>query len=346
MSIFHICCCKICYQFFLTKTVEVTLFLGGVLSSIALRSSSARDPHGSASNLIYQFHNLSTLWRSRSLSLDSIVHVYNLGEFSQPKSTGLLVCALLSRHTQQVFVLPYNMSFTSASFYGVLLNDDFTLSYMDAINESPDPCSQTEGSWYYPTHAGEPAPSFPILFPTPTSILERTSSIESSTSLESTTTFCSDSSDDLHHSLDGEEGDHDAQPAAAMDNAENKGCNVTRRTRGPNRRRPGSAYSELIVRSFVSSCMMEFYMDSYTVTKDKLPTEVRDALNQNYHGCCEVVVKRDNSTMQKHRFSNRHCSNLPQELQALLPSFTCPAFVVMHSSCRSAKYVSSLVITQ
>ena len=137
-------------NFFLTNTVEVSRFLGGVLSTIAPRSSAARDPHGSASNLIYQFHNLSTLWRSRSLRLDSVVHVYNLGGFSQPRSTGLLVCALLSRHTQQGFVLPYNMSFTSASFYGVLLNEDFTLSYMDAINESPDPCSQTEGSWKVP----------------------------------------------------------------------------------------------------------------------------------------------------------------------------------------------------
>ena len=84
------------------------------------------------------------------LNMDSIVHVYNLRGFSQPRSTGLLVWALLSHHTQQGFVLQYNMSFTSTSFYGILLNDDFTLSYMDAINESPDPCSQTEGSWKEP----------------------------------------------------------------------------------------------------------------------------------------------------------------------------------------------------
>ena len=55
----------------------------------------------------------------------------------------------------------------------------------------------------------------------------------------------------------------------------------------------------------------------------------------------EVVIKKDNFTVQKYQFSNRHCSNLLLELQAVLPSFTCPAFVAMHDSCRSAKYVSS-----
>lgn len=87
-------------------------------------------------------------------------------------------------------------------------------------------------------------------------------------------------------------------------------------------------------------------MDSCTVAKGKLPKEVQDALNRDYRNCCEVVVNKDSSTIQKHKFSNRHCTNLPQELQELLPSFTCPAFVAMHGLCRSAKYVSSPVITK
>ncbi|KAH9994344.1 hypothetical protein BJV74DRAFT_831601 [Russula compacta] len=186
---------------------------------------------------------------------------------------------------------------------------------MGALNESLDPCSQTEESWYHPPHTGEPEPFSPILFPTPTPILARTWSVESSTSLEPETTL-SGPSDDLRHSLNREEGDHDAQFSVAMCDAKDKRSNVRGCTRGPNRRRPGTGYSDLM---------------------DKLPKEVQDALNRNYRDCCEVVVKKDNSTMQKHRFSNRHCSNLPQELQELLPTFTCPAFVAMNSSCRSAK---------
>ncbi|KAH9995879.1 hypothetical protein BJV74DRAFT_950409 [Russula compacta] len=89
------------------------------------------------------------------------------------------------------------------------------------------------------------SPSFDS-FPTPAPTLARTSSVESSPSLESSSTLWSGPSDDLHHSLDREDGDHDAQPAVAMGDAENKGCNVTRCTRGPNRRHPGTGYDELM----------------------------------------------------------------------------------------------------
>ncbi|KAH9980714.1 hypothetical protein BJV74DRAFT_855554, partial [Russula compacta] len=159
-------------------------------------------------------------------------------------------------------------------------------------------------------NTGELEPFFPILFPTPTSILARTSNLESYSLLQSALTLSSGPSDDLRHSLSREDGDHDAQFAVAMGDAEDKRSNVKGRTRGPNRRRPGTGYSDLM--------------------------EVQDALNRNYRNCCEVVVKRDNSTMQKHRFSNRHCNNLPEELSAVC-LITCPAFVAMHDSCRSAK---------
>ena len=143
------------------------------------------------------------------------------------------------------------MSFTATSFY-----------------ESLDSCSQTEESLYYPPPTGELEPFFSTLFPTPIPILTRTPSVDSSTSLSSASTLWSGASDDLHHSFDGEERDHDAQYAAAMGDAENTGCNVTRRRRGPNRRRPGTGYSDLMVRPFFSwSCMMEFCMDSCACCK-------------------------------------------------------------------------------
>ena len=101
---------------------------------------------------------------------------------------------------------------------------------------------------------------FTLLRP-PAPILARSSSVESSTSLESASTLWPGPSDDLHHSLDKEESNHDARPAAAMGDAEKKGCNATRHTKGPNRKRFGTGYGEI-----------ELYMDSGTVTKGKLPS--------------------------------------------------------------------------
>ena len=153
------------------------------------------------------------------------------------------------------------MSFTPASLCDIFPCDyHFTQSCMNPLNESPDACPQTEGS-FYPPQTGGPEPFFPILFPTPAPIFAGTSSVEPSTSLRSSSTLWSGPSDDLHHSLNREEGDHDAQPAAVMGDAEDKRSNVTRRTRGPNRRRPGTGYSDLMVRSFVGwSCIIEFFI--------------------------------------------------------------------------------------
>jgi hypothetical protein len=78
-------------------------------------------------------------------------------------------------------------------------------------------------------------------------------------------------------------------------------------------------------------------MCSPTVAKDKLSPDVQDALRVEYPGCCEIVNGKDISTIQKHRFSNRHFNKVPVEFQSLLPSFTCPAFVSLHGKCKSAK---------
>ncbi|KAH9981715.1 hypothetical protein BJV74DRAFT_854080, partial [Russula compacta] len=126
------------------------------------------------------------------------------------------------------------------------------------------------------------------------------------------TTWSGASFGDLLNPSDGE----DPQHIATNDNRRDQGS-TSRRTRGPNRRRPGTGYTELM---------------------EKLPKKVQDALTRTYPNCCDVGVKKDNSTAQKHQFSNRHCANIPPELQALIPLFTCPAFVAMHDSCRNAKH--------
>ena len=69
--------------------------------------------------------------------------------------------------------------------------------------------------------------------------------------------------------------------------------------------------------------------------QDRLPNEVREALEKDYNGCCESVNIKDVSTKQKHMFSNRHCKNLPMQYQELVPNFVCPAFVAFNSNCRS-----------
>lgn len=73
----------------------------------------------------------------------------------------------------------------------------------------------------------------------------------------------------------------------------------------------------------------------WNFSQDGLPDEVKEALNQEYQGCCETVNTKDASTKQKHMFSNRHCKNLPQEYQEQVPNFVCPAFVALKSNCRA-----------
>jgi len=102
--------------------------------------------------------------------------------------------------------------------------------------------------------------------------------------------------------------------------AKSKRIAHTRRTRGPTRntssRRPyGAGYGDMF---------------------NKLPLEVQRALNTFYTGCCESMTDRDNSTRQKHMFSNRHCKNLPKEYLDILPCFVCPAYIALHGACEKA----------
>ncbi|KAH9062295.1 hypothetical protein EDB87DRAFT_1576041 [Lactarius vividus] len=94
----------------------------------------------------------------------------------------------------------------------------------------------------------------------------------------------------------------------------------TGRPRGPNRRRPGSGYVDMM---------------------NALPVEVQNALQRKYANCCEVVRGKDPSTVQKHRFTRRHFDRIDPRYQGLLPGFTCPAFVGMYEKCKNAKYDST-----
>ncbi|KAH9002461.1 hypothetical protein EDB86DRAFT_3100831 [Lactarius hatsudake] len=89
------------------------------------------------------------------------------------------------------------------------------------------------------------------------------------------------------------------------------------RPRAPNKRRPGSGYVDMM---------------------NALPSEVQHALQQEYANCCEVVRGKDPSTVQKHRFTRRHCEKVDPKYQSVIPSFTCPAFVGLHEECKSAKF--------
>ncbi|KAH9021137.1 hypothetical protein EDB85DRAFT_435355 [Lactarius pseudohatsudake] len=91
----------------------------------------------------------------------------------------------------------------------------------------------------------------------------------------------------------------------------------TPRPRGPNKRRPGSGYVDMM---------------------NTLSIEVQHALQQEYPNCCEVVRGKDPSTVQKHRFTRRHSEKVDPRYQGVLPSFTCPAFVGMDEQCKNAKF--------
>ncbi|KAI9447695.1 hypothetical protein H4582DRAFT_2051392 [Lactarius indigo] len=89
------------------------------------------------------------------------------------------------------------------------------------------------------------------------------------------------------------------------------------RRRGPNKRRPGSGYIDMM---------------------NALPEEVQNALQQDYANCCEVVRGKDPSTVQKHRFTKRHFNNLDPQYRGMVTSFICPAFVGLDEKCKSAKF--------
>ena len=119
----------------------------------------------------------------------------------------------------------------------------------------------------------------------------------------------------------------------------------SRHTRGPNKRPPGTGFADLLVRFisfFYISSRSRLFTRTENLSQNKLPWEVRVPLENFYTGCCQQDVKPGQKppqkcSRQKHLFSLRHCRNLEEDMQKLLPFFVCPAFIAHHAQCRSAK---------
>ena len=116
-----------------------------------------------------------------------------------------------------------------------------------------------------------------------------------------------------------------------------------RRARGPNKRPPGTGFAQLLVRFFF---FFHLISESSNLngkllarpSQEKLPTQVRVALEEYYPNCCEPRDRPgQNCSRQKHMFSMKHCSRLSEDMQKLLPFFVCPAFIAFHDQCRNAK---------
>ena len=113
-----------------------------------------------------------------------------------------------------------------------------------------------------------------------------------------------------------------------------------RRTRGPNRRPPGTGFSSLLV-SFISFFSLVSEMSpnlngkTLLSSQDKLPTEVQAALNMYDVGCCKA--KKEPSTTHKHMFSIKHINRFCKGMENLVPFFVCPAFVAFNVHCRNAR---------
>jgi hypothetical protein len=248
------------------------------------------------------------------------------------------------------------------SSYDILYNDYVHPSYMAPIDGRFDTGS---GESFYPLpFDGVLAPTFPELnnvfhnhspdgglspaFPTYNAVphfqtqplFTRTpsSSSGSSTSLEPTLAPAPNlllgDLPRLYPGLDGNLAQLIAAPPAKSEVAVS-----VRRSRGPNKRPPGTGFADLMVRSFhlFLGNIKRLITRAPSQKKEKLSPEVQTALKMFYPGCCDAVNSKDNSTWQKHIFSNRHCSKLEKHLQELLPSFVCPAFIALHSQCKTAK---------
>jgi hypothetical protein len=124
-----------------------------------------------------------------------------------------------------------------------------------------------------------------------------------------------------------------------------------RRTRGPNKRPPGTGFADLLVRLvsyFVSKPSPNFERknDLAHPLQAKLPTHVRVAVETYNSKCCykypppEEDTGKENkekASWQKHIFSNTHCDNLDPEIKEQVPKFVCPAFVAHHDQCKRAR---------
>ncbi|KAI0298848.1 hypothetical protein BC826DRAFT_85944 [Russula brevipes] len=198
------------------------------------------------------------------------------------------------------------------SFYDILPNDYLHMSYMGGIGGG---FNGNSGRFGIPA-IGEkqlrapPTFDYSFLFPNQAP-MPRAPSTGSSTSLEYTLATPSDLS--TGNSLSPIRGD---QISTSTSFGRIKQSGPIRRIRGPNRKRPGMGYTDMMAR---------------------LPSNVQEALKLDYPGCCGRVSKRDNSSMAKHRFSKQHFGMVEEKLQGSLPSFTCPAYMIMNGRCKSAK---------
>ncbi|KAI0306862.1 hypothetical protein B0F90DRAFT_1813722 [Multifurca ochricompacta] len=156
------------------------------------------------------------------------------------------------------------------------------------------------------------APTFKAPTPvTRTCSIESVASSTSNSSLESVSTDSSEnSSQDMGQPSESQENINPSPKPVRKTRRKNK------KPRGPNKKLSGVAYADMM-------CL--------------LPDYIQESLRQEYPGCCEVVRGKDASTVQKHRFSNRHFSKIPCEYQPILPSFICPAYVGLHDKCKNAK---------
>ena len=99
-----------------------------------------------------------------------------------------------------------------------------------------------------------------------------------------------------------------------------------RRTRGPNRRPPGTGFSDLLVRFIAylvskTSPNLKRKNSRVRALQDELPNDVRAAVEAYNPACCgnkrppEEGKGKEDSSRLKHIFSNRHCAGLPKYIQ-------------------------------
>ena len=77
----------------------------------------------------------------------------------------------------------------------------------------------------------------------------------------------------------------------------------------------------------------------------ELPGDVQAAVEAYNPACCGDKTpseegkgkEKEDSSRQKHIFSDKHCERLGKEIREQLPYFVCPAFVIHHDLCKGAK---------
>jgi hypothetical protein len=220
------------------------------------------------------------------------------------------------------------------SFYDILPEDHLHKSYMAALGGAFG--MSPEGFSSPPTCGNQartlPTSNFTFPFPTPAST-SGTSSTGWPTSLEHTPATSFGPPPGQFPAYGELEADGTESIPTSLGKRKQGG--TTRRPRGPNKRPPGTGYSDMMVRSFSSRSRLGGGLaDSRDIDKERLSPQVQEALKKKYVGCCQRVHGSDESSLMKHQFSKGHYSMVAEALQSSLPFFTCPAFLAMHPSCK------------